>query len=613
MVANSLFDPKNLDSYPKEPGVYLMKDLQGEVLYVGKAKNLKNRLKQYFAPGRDGRAMIPYLIAKVTSIETIVVFSEKEALLLENNLIKLHQPRYNALLKDDKGFIAIKISLKEKWPLLKIVRFKGAADNKALYFGPYTNARSARQTINLIHKLFPLRQCSNEEFARRTRPCLLYEMKRCIAPCVDLCTQREYEGHLKRVVKFLKGHNEDVLKDLYEEMEQKSEALEFEKASQILQAIRHIEKTIEVQHVDKIVGSSVDAIGIYRQAETVVLSQLIFRRGKLMGSKNFDFYRILEDDQELISSFLLQQYGEFSSSDAQEIFLPLNLKNITEIEELISAGKAKKIKLHIPQKGEKKVLQKMAESNAKAYFKSQTDEKKSSEQLLLDVQEQLQLTNYPAIVDCFDTSNTSGSEPVASMVSFVDGKKDSKRYRLYKLDSSLGSDDYGGLKEAIERRYKRAKPENKLPDLIIVDGGKGQLSTAKEVLASLDIVGIDLISLAKEFGRHDKGLTEEVVHLSHLAEPVTLPKHSAVLFFLQRVRDEVHRFTIGFHRKRLAKKSLASEFDQIKGIGPKKKKALIKAFGSLKGVDKASLAELENVPGISKNDAMVIFNRKSLS
>lgn len=592
------YDPKKIDLFPTLPGVYLMKNEEGEVLYVGKAKNLRQRVKQYFVPGRDGRLMIPYLVAKINYIETIVVTSEKEALLLENNLIKQHKPRYNALLKDDKSYIALKISQNDAWATVRLVRYKGTPEPDGLYFGPYTSAQAARQTLDLLNKLFPLRQCSDQEFARRTRPCLLYQMKRCVGPCTQKCTKGEYQQHLDRTIKFLRGQNKDVLKDLYEEMRLLSEQLEFEKANHLLRTIRYIEKTIESQYVDRPLGHDADAIGLFRYGEHVVVVLMIFRGGKLVGSRHFEFDNIIEEDHELLTSFLLQHY-EGATEIPSEILLPSKISDEHPVEEILSARREQKVNLQIPQRGEKKALIEIAQKNAEALFKTQKDEATLREKTLLEMQELLFLTNYPTRIECFDNSNIAGSEPVSSMVAFTDGLKDSKRYRTYRLKIGSKPDDYAAMYEVLTRRYKRAKEENDMPDLVVVDGGKGQLNIAIKVFEELNITGVDLLGLAKEAGRHDKGMTAEQVFTCYQKEPILLKANSPILFLLQKIRDEAHRVAISFHRKRRSKKTLKSALDDIPGIGPAKRKTLLTHFGSLKKIELAADAELREVKGIS--------------
>jgi excinuclease ABC subunit C len=582
-----------------------MKNNDGEVLYVGKAKNLRQRVKQYFSPGRDSRLMIPYLIAKVNQIETIVVTSEKEALLLENNLIKQHKPRYNALLKDDKSYIALKISSNEDWPTVRLVRYKGTPQPDGLYFGPYTSAQAARQTLDLLNRLFPLRQCSNQEFAKRTRPCLLYQMKRCAGPCVEKCTKEEYQHHLDRTVKFLRGQNKDVLKDLYDEMRRFSEQLEFEKANDLLKTIRYIEKTVENQYVDRPLGHDADVVGLFRYGEHVVLALLLFRGGRLVGSRHFEFDNIIEENHELLTSFLLQHY-EGANEIPSDILLPSKISDEHPVEEILSTRRHQKVNLQVPQRGEKKVLLEMAQKNAEAFFQTQKDEVALREKTLLEMQELLFLTNYPTRIECFDNSNIAGTEPVSSMVAFTDGLKDSKRYRTYRLKIDAKPDDYASMYEVLTRRYKRAKEENDMPDLVIVDGGKGQLNIAIKVFEELNIIGVDLIALAKEEGRHDKGMTAEQVFTRYQKDPILLKANSPILFLLQRIRDEAHRVAISFHRKRRSKKTLKSVLDDIPGIGPKKRKNLLTYFGSLKKMELATDDQIREVKGISEANVEAI-------
>ncbi|MCE2983106.1 MAG: excinuclease ABC subunit UvrC [Parachlamydia sp.] len=581
-----------------------MKNSQGEVLYVGKAKNLRQRVKQYFVPGRDGRLMVPYLVAKIETIDTIIVTSEKEALILENNLIKQYKPRYNALLKDDKSYIALKISNKDKWPAVKIVRYKGAPEPDGLYFGPYTSAQAARQTLELLNRLFPLRQCSDQEMARRVRPCLLFQMKRCAGPCTNECTEDEYKHHLNRTIKFLKGQDKEVLKDLYDELEWRSERMEFEKAEQILKTIRYIEKTIEAQHVDRPLGTDADVIGLYRHGNDAVVALLFFRGGRLIGSKPFEFTNIAEEDHDLIASFLMQNYE--AQEVPPEILIPMKMTEEGSIEDILSTRQGRKIKIVAPSRGEKKVLLDMAQTNAEAFFKSKRDEAALREKTLLEMKEKLHLHRFPSRIECLDNSNIAGSEAVSSLVAFTNGVKDSKRYRLFRLKAGTKPDDYAAMHEVLTRRYRRAKEEADLPDLVIVDGGKGQLNMALRVFDELNIIGVDVIGLAKEQGRHDKGMTLEQVFLPNRKDPIIFKVNSPVLFLLQKIRDEAHRVAISFHRKRRSKKTVGSVIDDIPGIGPAKRKALLTYFGSIKKLQIATEEEIRVVRGISAKNVAAI-------
>lgn len=602
-------DKEDLKSYPTSPGVYLMKNDAGKVLYVGKAKNLRTRLKQYFVPGRDGRQMVPYLTAQVVSIDTIVVSSEKEALILENNLIKQHRPKYNALLKDDKTFFSLMINHKHPWPMLRVVRFKGKPPAGNLYFGPYAHGYAARQTLELLRHLFPLRQCSDQELLSRTRPCILYDLKRCIAPCVKKCTHEEYDHLVQRVVNFLSGKDAQILKELKEELEKASEALEFEKAERIYRMIHYIETTLEKQTVEKAGLEDLDVIGFYRQADLVSVSQLLFREGKLTQAVSRSFTHNAQEDEALLTSLILQTYTD-QEPLPHALLLPVELTEAETLSQMISNEKKRTCAIIHPKRGDKKALLEMAYANAKAHFAKEKEDLHQKEQTLLKMEEMFHLTQFPHKIECFDNSNISGSEPVSVMVVFVEGEKAPEHYRKYKIKEADPSDDYGALKEVLSRRYKRAKEEDNLPDLILIDGGKGHLRITLEVLSSLDVSTVDVIAIAKEEGKHMRGMTAEQIFLPGEKTPHLLPSHSPLLFFLQRVRDEAHRFAITFQKVRRKKKSLASALDTLPGIGPTKKKRLLTHFGSLKRILEAGPDEWKKIQGITQKDCDTLFKLK---
>jgi excinuclease ABC subunit C len=596
------FDPKQLEQFPSQPGVYLMKDASGKILYVGKAKQLKNRLKQYFAASPDSRPMIPFLTPQIAHIDTIVVPTEKEALLLENTLIKKHQPKYNAILKDDKTFISLMINHQHAWPMLRLLRYKGAPSKDGLYFGPYTSAYSARQIYELLTRLFPLRQCSDEELKRRTRPCLLYSIKRCIAPCVGKCTKEEYTTYVNSTIQFLKGQDKEILKKLHAEMKAASEHMEYERAAALLQTIRQVEHIVEGRTaVVQADGKNTDALALYRQGEEVMLAQLLFREGNLVGSEHYSFTHILEDDQDLLSSFILQHYRH-QEGLPEEILVPLPLKNAELLSEIISDLHKKKIAILAPLKGEKRILIHIAEQNAESLFKQEKNHQELKEKMLLDLQDTLKLNRYPTRIECFDTSSISGTDPVASMVAFTNGEKDKARTRLFKIKTVPKGDDYGALREVLRRHLTRSKQADDLPDLLIVDGGKGQLGVALDVFKELDIASVDLIALAKEEGRHDKGMTSERIFLPEHHDPIHLNPRSSLLFLLQKIRDETHRKAIGFHRERRKKRTLTSALDGIPGIGAIKRSRLLSHFGSVERIRKASDDALKQVKGITQKE-----------
>jgi len=596
------FDPSLLDRFPIDPGVYLMKNAKGQVVYVGKAKHLKKRVKQYFAKGRDSRAMIPYLLKEIESIETIVVETEKEALLVENTLIKKHKPRYNATLKDDKTFISLMINSEHKWPRLQLIRYKGKPKLKGLYFGPYTSAYAARQTYELLTKLFPLRQCSDEELKRRTRPCLLYGIKRCIAPCVDLCSKQEYDTFVDSTIDFLKGKDTIVLDHLRDEMLAASDELEFEKAGALHNTILQIEHVIQTrQVVEKAGAKDSDSIGLFRQADEVILMQLFVREGKLIGSEHYSFSHALEEDEELISSFLLQYYRQ-KKDLPEEILLPLKLKDHDALTEILFEQTDKKITLFTPERGNKKSLVRLAQKNAWTTFQQEKNEQELREKMLLDLSEKLNLSRYPQRIECFDTSSISGTDLVASMVAFTNGIYDKKRARYYKIKGIDKGDDYAATHQVLSRRLSRAKDEDDLPDLVLIDGGKGQLNIGIQVLKELDIANVDIAALTKEEAKHTKGMTAERVFLPGRKEPIHLDVRSPLLFLLQQIRDAAHDRAIGFHRKRRSKRVISSALSTIPGIGPIKKKRLLQKFGSFKRVKDATDEELLSVAGITKKD-----------
>ena len=430
-------------------------------------------------------------------------------------------------------------------------------------------------------------------------------MKRCIAPCVNRCTKAEYDHYVDGAIKFLKGQDKEVLKDLFLEMEKQSEALEFERANEILQTIRHIERTIETQKVDKPLGDDTDAFGIFRQGDEAVLCQLLFRSGKLVGSRRHNFSQIAQDDHELLESFLIQNY-DAQAELPHEILLSATVANAEAMAEIISTNRKRTARIYTPQRGEKLAMVEMAIANAKAYFHQEKDLQAVRERTLLEMEEKFHLNRYPERIECFDISNISGTNTVATMVAFTDGQKDSNRYRKYKIRTISQPDDYGSMREALTRRYRRGKDENDLPDLLIVDGGKGHLNMAIKVLEELDIATVDVIGLAKEEGRHDKGITEEQIFLRGQKDPILLRKNSPVLFLLQQIRDEAHRTALTYHRKLRVKKTIRSSLDDIPGIGPKKRALLLKHFGSVKKLREASMEELEAIPKITRKDVEAI-------
>ncbi|GAB5412038.1 MAG: excinuclease ABC subunit UvrC [Chlamydiales bacterium] len=587
-------EKQDLAKLPNSPGVYLMKGARGKVLYVGKAKNLRARVKQYFAVSGDEREMIPFLIAQVEKVETISTLSEKEALLLENNLIKQHKPKYNVLLKDDKNFISLMMNHRHEWPMIKLVRYRGKPKKDGLYFGPYTSAFAARQTLELMQKIFPLRQCSDHELKSRRRPCLLYGIKRCIAPCVDKCTKEEYDHLANQAKSFLKGRDQEILKNLKVEMERASENLEFERAGAIKKTIA------QIQHVTGSQNTAVqgaltdcDVLGLFREVDLLVIVIVLYRDGRLVGSENYPFKQVAGKEEEIVESFLLQHYQNHPHLP-KELLIPTKLSENATLEALLGT------KILTPQKGNKKKLLDLAAKNAQDQFSRELADQTHREDRLLDLEEKLSLSRCPVRIEIFDTSNIGGVQAVASQVAYTDGIPDKKRYRLFKIRGA--TDDYAAMHEVLTRRLTKAKKEDDFPDLIVLDGGKGQLNVGLKVFEELGIASVDMIALTKEEALHTKGLTKERIFLPHRKEPISLDKRSTTLFFLQEMRDEAHRFAITFQKKTRKKNLIKSKLDEIEGIGPTKKKRLLQHFGSVKRIAEASEEELLSIPGITKKD-----------
>lgn len=593
----NLFDPKKLFRYPTKSGVYLMKDQKDRVLYVGKANNLRSRIRQYFQKSGDDRAMIPYLIQNTVEVDVIVVPTERDALLLESTLIKKHKPKYNALLKDDKRYMNIVLT-KHTWPRLKMERHKKTSKDIRNTFGPYTNAKVAREVLDLMNRIFPLRECSDQELIRRTRPCLLHGMKRCLAPCVNLCSKDTYLSLVQSVRRLLLGKDQTILSTLKKEMEEAAENLLFEKAASIRDMMAKIEHILSKQHVDNSAAKNCDVIGFFQEANYAVITKLLFREHKLIGSESFTFDQVLSSKEEILETFLLQHYEK--EEIPKEILLPFSLLSSTILQEILSDTLKKQVHLMIPQKGDKKALLQMAYENAEALFQKDKDAKAIREKTLLDMQEKLFLNKFPKKIACIDSSNIQGQYPVAAIVVFVDGKKEKTLQRYYSIEQKGAPDDYASLTEALTRF---CKDRENLPDLLLIDGGKGHLSTAMNVLEKANIAGIDVIGLSKESSLHTKGLTREKVHLPFKKE-ILLPPHSPVLFLLQKIRDEAHRVAIGFHKKKRSKQTIQTLLDDVEGIGPKKRASLLRHFGSITQLQKFLKEDVDELllPGITKKD-----------
>lgn len=598
---------EKLGLLPTTPGVYLFKDAKGTIIYVGKAKNLRARVRQY-ARGGDGRVQIRFLLAQLADVEVLMTSSEKEALLLENTLIKQHWPRYNIRLKDDKSYWHVKVTTHEPWPRIFLTR--QILKDGSKYLGPFHSSTAVQDTVELIRKAFPLRTCSDTVFRNRTRPCLEYQMHRCLGPCTLPVDSEDYRHHLKNALLLLEGKNTEVVSQITTRMHTAAEALRFEEAAKLRDQLRAITQTGEKQQVATPLGYDQDIFGLYREGGSIEVQVLFVRAGKLVGGQSYSFDDHEFPDEEVLGELLPQFYqGERFIPD--ELILPLPLEDASVREELLSERKGKKVSLLCPQRGDKVRLVEMAHENARHSF---TEKRRGEEQKAKTVEtlrRALHLRNAPKRIECFDISNIQGNLAVGSMVVFDEGEPDKNRYRRFRIKTVEGADDFAMMYEVLTRRYTRALEEHDLPDLLMVDGGKGQLGVAVAVLQELGITEVDVIGLAKMRTERDP-FAEEVDHsaervfLPGRKNPVVLLPNSTALFLLQRLRDEAHRFAISYHRQLRAKEQLGSPLDTIPGVGPSRRKALLRHFGSLTKVRMATLEELVRVTGITPATAAAI-------
>lgn len=584
-----MFDTSRLKNFPELPGVYQMKDVKGDVLYVGKAKNLRSRIRQYFQ-GTDERAQIPYLLQHVIEIECTITRSEKEALLLEQTLIQRFKPHYNVLLKDDKSQLKIVLT-KHAFPRLELLRAKDI--EKGLYQSTaFSSPRLARDMFDLTAKVFKIRQCSDPEFKRRTRPCILYHIKKCTAPCVGYISESEYSEHVSKAIRMLKGDIQSYLSEIKQAMAEKSDLNDFEAALVLRKRKEILESFIERCQVESVRGvKSCDVIGFWASGQSFAFSTLRYRDGKLQDSFSTMSESWSTTDEALID-FILQLYRKRSEiGSPQEILLPFEIEGLDQVQEYLKEQFQISSQLKVPSLGSKKELIRIANENAKSTLSTSVDEEAIRTQLLSQIQEKLKLWQIPKRIDCFDSSHLGGSDGVMACVSFLDGKPFKQGYRTLAVKTAGKGDDYGMIREAIYRRYRDVAATD-LPDLILIDGGKGQLTAAMDGAKLTLATECDMVSISKEEGRHDKGLRREVLFKAPDAHEIKLNPTDPVLLFLQTVRDEAHRFVIQFQKKKRLKRTLHSELDDIPGIGPARKKLLLKAFGSVEAIRQASNSEI---------------------
>ena len=592
---------EKLERLPAAPGVYLMKDSRGEVIYVGKAVNLRSRVRSYFGRSSDTRAFIPFLESWLADLDTVVVTNEKEALLLENELIKRYQPRFNVLLKDDKNFICLRLDPAAEWPRLEVVRrFKR---DGAMYFGPYASASSIRETLRIINRYFQLRTCSDHVLHHRRRPCLLHQIGRCPAPCVYDVSRTEYAESVREVALFLEGKGGELIDALRTRMKGAAQELRFEQAARLRDQLYAIERSLERQKIATTETIDQDVFGSHREADRLVVYVLYVRQGRLNGGQSFPFTGQEFPDEELLGSFVNLYYGE-DNVLPDEVLLPLRPEGGLEpLAELLTEKRGRRVRVLVPQRGEKLRLVEMSAANARQALLDQRRSRDELEAVLERLRERLHLSRVPRRMECFDISHFQGATIVASQVAMTEGELDRSRYRRFRIKSVHAQDDFASMYEVVSRRLRRGREATDLPDLLVIDGGKGQLASARAAMKDLG-VSIDVVGLAKsrEIDSDDRAAVSarspERVFIPEKKDPIVLPQNSPELFLLMRIRDEAHRFAITYQQKLMRRRNFRSVLEDIPGVGEGRKKALLRAFGSLKRIREASIEELAAEAGL---------------
>ena len=579
-------------SFPRMPGVYLMRDGEKKVIYVGKAKDLRARVRSYFL-GKDERHQVRYLLQRVVEIDKIVTGSEHEALVLERDLITKYKPRYNIRLKDDKAFLSIRIDEHAEWPRLELVRKR--FDDGARYFGPYSFSYELRTLLDIIKRTIPLRTCLDTVFYNRARPCLEYQIKRCAGPCCLAVDPAQYRRWVKQAISILDGRVDDLVRELTQSMEKASSELRFEEAAILRDRVEILKNFKSGTGLISSRGESRDVFQLYREDERAVLTVVTVRGGRVADSTNFTFTDLQMSDEELLESALTQYYGA-GKEIPEEVLVPCALDLAESIEQELRTKRGSAMTLVVPQRGIRSRLLDLALINAREHFVTTFDAESRAKELAEKIARLFRLSQVPRRIECVDISNFQGSDTVGAIVAFFDGAPDKRGYRRFKLSGYSKPDDFAAVQEVVGRRLERGRAEGDLPDLLIIDGGPGQLAMALEARDSLGI-SLDIVSLAKMRTERDVASTKivkssERVYLEGADEPVVLEDGAEVTRFMQRIRDETHRFVITFHRARRKKRVIASALDTIAGISRERRARLLKSFGSIEAIARQSADEV---------------------
>lgn len=590
-------DDEFLKNLPASPGVYLMVDRKGKVLYVGKASNLKNRVRSYFVKGGDERPSIPYLLRRVDAVRTILTETEKEALILENNLIKQHRPRYNVNLRDDKSFFSLRLNVNHPYPRLTLVRTQRVKPDGARYFGPYSSARDARITLNFIRRLFPLRQCTERQLETCRRPCLNCQMQRCLCPCAGMVDREEYGRMVKGVILLLQGKSEDLIKSLRQAMETAATELRFEEAARIRDRLTAIERTLEAQNVAFFHLKDLDVVGLVpEEPDRFAVAVLSFRKGNLISKETFVLHNPALEEDEVLASSIKQYYGS-GAFIPKEILVSRLIEAPEPIEAWLSDIRGNRVTIRVPSRGQGARLMNLALKNA-ADALARDKQRNNVAKTLEAIATRLDLPGPPRVIEGYDISNIAGSEPTGVKVSFKEGMPDKSAYRIYSIRDFSDQDDPGMIHQTLKRRVSH-RDEDPLPDLFLIDGGKSQLNAA--VAALREQLGDNAPPVASIAKVREEG-QEERVYLFNRKNPLVFPRQDPGLMLLMRVRDESHRFAHSSHTRRRRRTVIHSLLDDIPGIGPKKRQALLTAFGSVKSLMAAADEEIETVPTITRKD-----------
>ena len=584
---------------PVRAGIYLFRSADGEILYVGKAKSLRSRVRSYLRADSAGGVKAEELIRRVASVETIVVGTEAEALILEANLIKEHRPRFNVQLRDDKSFPYIKVTVQEPFPRVWVTRH--VVNDGARYFGPYTSVGGMRRALGVVKRLYMVRSCRFDLPAEApARPCLDYHIGRCQAPCVGLQTRASYRTMIEEILVVLEGETEAIRGQVEEKMRAAAAALDFERAAQLRDIINGLDGLAREQRVQKVGGGERDVVGLARDGELAIAIVLKVRQGRLLGRDTVRFHDIREEnDARLLSTFAARYYlgrGDHGIAELpREILFPADFEDRELLTQVLSRMSGRRLATHLPTRGEKRRLVELANQNAGHALEDRVtamSDAERADEVLYDLQDRLDLKVVPRLMVCFDVSHTQGAETVASAAVFENGEPHRSEYRHMRIRGEWGNDDYRSLAEVVARWFRRRAEEAKpLPDLVVIDGGKGQLAAARSALAGLGVSDVIVAALAKR---------EEEVFMPARAEPIRLSRRDRALHVLQRIRDEAHRFAVRYNRKLRSRRTIRSDLADIPGIGPIRQRALLTRFGSLKAIREASEDEIARIPGFSR-------------